>query len=257
MEKLPFDSTTEYRTSFTWRNKPKEASYDPYEDIVDRMMQTQFISNSPTKHIEEDPYELIVQRKMNEMFQEEEKPQSQHSDADSFHSNGRHSHSHSRSNSRGHSREQSREHSRVNSRSQSRTQNRKDFDNNSVCSKSSSRSNHSAHSNKVVETNYNNFQENMSYSSNSEEPVYMQKPQQPTIVIQKKYDASHLNKKQRVETKTEYTGNVRPVFFRNPEHASEKEKKHLYGPFFVSWPKNKAMPVEYAELQKVYNKHHY
>ncbi|KAH0785970.1 hypothetical protein GPJ56_010104 [Histomonas meleagridis] len=47
---------------------------------------------------------------------------------------------------------------------------------------------------------------------------------------------------------------LRPKFFRDPEHATQQERKHLYGPFYVSFPKNRALPKQYAELAEVYGK---
>jgi hypothetical protein len=47
-----------------------------------------------------------------------------------------------------------------------------------------------------------------------------------------------------------------PRFFRHPDHASEEEKRHLYGPFYVVWPKNKDMPSSYAELARIYGRRH-
>lgn len=44
------------------------------------------------------------------------------------------------------------------------------------------------------------------------------------------------------------------VFFRDPEHATVAEQKHLYGPFYVSWPKNKPMPSAYSDLAKIYGR---
>jgi hypothetical protein len=49
-----------------------------------------------------------------------------------------------------------------------------------------------------------------------------------------------------------------PRFFRDPEHASEEERRddmrHLYGPFYVVWPKTKDMPSSYAELARIYGR---
>jgi hypothetical protein len=45
-----------------------------------------------------------------------------------------------------------------------------------------------------------------------------------------------------------------PRFFRHPDHASEEEKPHLYGPFYVAWPKNRQMPSSYAELAQIYGR---
>ena len=47
---------------------------------------------------------------------------------------------------------------------------------------------------------------------------------------------------------------VQPLFFRDPDHATPAEQQHLYGPFYVSWPKNKPMPSSYAELAKIYGR---
>ena len=47
---------------------------------------------------------------------------------------------------------------------------------------------------------------------------------------------------------------LKPIFFRDPEHATAAEQKHLYGPFYVSWPKNKPMPSAYSELAKIYGR---
>jgi hypothetical protein len=49
-------------------------------------------------------------------------------------------------------------------------------------------------------------------------------------------------------------GGPAPRFFRHPDHASEAEKPHLYGPFFVAWPKNRPMPSSYAELAQIYGR---
>lgn len=48
--------------------------------------------------------------------------------------------------------------------------------------------------------------------------------------------------------------NPRPVFLRHPDHATQSERKNMYGPFYVAWPKNKKMPKEYAELAEVYGR---
>jgi hypothetical protein len=44
-----------------------------------------------------------------------------------------------------------------------------------------------------------------------------------------------------------------PRFFRNPDDASEEEKHHLRGPFYVVWPKHKTMPRSSEALR--YDEH--
>jgi len=43
-------------------------------------------------------------------------------------------------------------------------------------------------------------------------------------------------------------------FFRDPGHATAQEAKHLYGPFFVAWPKGSPMPSSYADLARIYGR---
>lgn len=71
------------------------------------------------------------------------------------------------------------------------------------------------------------------------------------------YDPSHLNRKRnssRAKQSCDATSDLRPKFFRNPDHATAEEKKHLYGPFYVAWPKNKQMPSSYEELARIYGR---
>lgn len=89
------------------------------------------------------------------------------------------------------------------------------------------------------------------------ERVKKQKPvkKQTKKVFKSSYDASRLNRKRNQNT-VKSTENVplEPKIFRNPDHATAEEKKHLYGPFYVAWPKNKQMPLGYEELAKVYGR---
>jgi hypothetical protein len=66
--------------------------------------------------------------------------------------------------------------------------------------------------------------------------------------------AAHLGRTARPRRPTAKVGGQVPRFFRHPEHASQEEKKHLYGPFFVVWPKNKRLPSSYAELAQIYGR---
>ena len=251
----PFEGTTEYRSSYIWRDKPPEAETDKYEGIVEKMMQGQYQQPQPKSiTIAVDPYELIVQKKMketkekNESFekealqcqkldqllqkspQESELPSTQVSTPNqttkmetSIYSD-------------------SRPVSRSSKRNSAHVSNR----NSRASSRSSIRS----------RTEDDNASLNSAGDYSSKPANKKKKPSK--IVVNKNYDASHLNSiPHRSEADEDYHGNIRPVFLRNPEHASEAEKKHLYGPFYVSWPKNRAMPTKYAELQKVYHKTHY
>ena len=241
-----FDSSTEYKSSYTWKNRPQEEEADKYEEAVERMMQAQFISFSPNSNKskqEIDPYEMIVRRKMNENTPEEDIYQQNRpkSDSGSMKSSGSsHSHHH---------------HHQQNQPPQYQDhQNNFDSGAGSVSSRSSSRSSKSRHSDIG---SFQDINDNLSVGSSQDTEIKVANKTQKSKKKKKEYDVSHLNKSKRNMKTEEYTGDLRPVFFRNPEHATEEEKKYLYGPFYVSWPKNKPMPPQYAELQKVYHNTHY
>lgn len=240
-----FDSSTEYKSAYTWKNRPQDEEMDKYEEVVERMMQAQYITFSPesTKSKQElDPYEMIVRKKMNEGgpddYAYQQPVQNPNYDVGSARSYGS-SHSH-------HNRQQYQ---------QEQYQDRPDnygSGANSVSSRSSSRSSRrSKHSDLG---SFQDMNDNMSVGSSQNTEI---KTARRTQKKKKEYDVSHLNKSRRTMLTEETSGNLRPVFFRNPDHATEEEKKYLYGPFYVSWPKNKPMPPQFAELQKVYNNTHY
>lgn len=241
-----FDSSTEYKSAYTWKNKPQDEGMDKYEEAVERMMQAQYINFSPvsTKSKQElDQYEMIVSRKMNEPGPEEyayqQTAQNPNFEAGSARSS-RSSHSHNYDNQQ---------------IQQEQYQDRRDnlgSGARSVSSRSSSRSSRSRHS------DLGSFQEiNDNMSVGSSQNTEIKTGNKSRQKKKKEYDASHLNKSRRSKLAEGSSDNLRPVFFRNPEHATEEEKKYLYGPFYVSWPKNKPMPPQFAELQKVYHNTHY
>lgn len=226
-----FYSETEYRASYGQKKSSNEAM-DKYEEAVERMMQEPFERNQSTsKSHEEDPYEALVQKKMNSKFGAEKEKSSQIDNQSDVHS--------VKSNASFES-----HHSHQSARSQN---SKKSVSSHSSCSSR----------NRLSEANDNlsiEEIENMDYQEIPNYPIRlpMKKPKAKDISV------SHLNKKQRSpKAKKEESGNIRPVFLRNPEHGTVKEQQHLYGPFYVSWPKNKEMPPQYSELQKVYNNTHY
>jgi hypothetical protein len=80
-----------------------------------------------------------------------------------------------------------------------------------------------------------------------------QKKSRRSTAVTQKSDADFVSPKR--TRKPQMRGPV-PRFFRHPDHASEEEKRHLYGPFYVAWPKNKDMPSSYAELARIYGRRH-
>lgn len=251
-----FDSSTEYKASYTWKNRPQEDANDKYEEAVERMMQAQFLNFSPNSNKskqELDPYEMIVRKKMNENPPDEyayqQQAQNQKIDSGSMKSSGSsHSHHHHHHQQNPQQRQQQLYQERPNNLGSGA---------NSVSSRSSSRS--SRRSKHSDAGSFQDINDNISVGSSQDTEIkFVNKAQKgdKSKKKRKEYDASHLNKSKR-SMLTEEFSDLRPIFFRDPDHATEEEKKYLYGPFYVSWPKNKAMPPQFAELQKVYHNTHY
>ena len=44
---------------------------------------------------------------------------------------------------------------------------------------------------------------------------------------------------------------LRPIFFKSPDDATEEQRKDLYGPFYVTTKPNTKLPNAYAELAAI------
>jgi hypothetical protein len=218
----PWDATTAYRTSFGANSPPATTEADPYEDIVARMIRTPADGPAKAKPVT-DPYELIVQRKMQEPFgrprrASEGTPHVQFCSADED----------------GKGTQTGRKQAGQTGESEAPA----DGDLHSAARKRTPRRK-SAPTQQPIE---------------EEEKAADGTRRPPRKTVRTARAAKGRKARRPAQGTVEAKRDSKITFVRDPNHASEAEKKHLYGPFYVVWPKNKQMPPQYAELAKIYGR---